>query len=114
MHELSVAQNIIEIVKDNVPECDYGKVKSVYLEIGEISGIVVDSLQFCFDAIKLDTPFQNTAMLIKNIPFVLYCNFCKTETTNTLGTRSCAKCGGFDTSIISGTEMKITEVEINS
>ena len=114
MHELSVAQNIIDIVKENVPEKDYVNVKSVLLEVGEYSGIISDSLQFCFDAIKLETPFQNAKMEIKNIPFILFCNKCKTKTTNTLGIRLCEKCGGFDTKIISGTDLRIIEVELNS
>ena len=114
MHELSVAQNIVEIVKENVPEKDYENVKTIILEIGEISGIVADSLQFCFDVIKFETPFQNSEMKIINIPFKLYCNLCKSETTSALGIRTCSKCGRLDTIIISGTEMRITEVELNS
>jgi len=114
MHELSVAQNIIGIVKENVPEKDYDKVKTILLEVGEFSGIIADSLLFCFDVIKPDTPFCNVEMKIKNIQFVLYCNLCKEETSNTMGIRLCGKCSGFDTTIMSGTDMKITEIELNS
>jgi hydrogenase nickel incorporation protein HypA/HybF len=114
MHELSISQNIIEILKENVPEEDYGNVKMVILEIGELSGIVADSLQFCFDVIKIETPFQNAEMKITNISFKLYCNTCKSETTNAMGIRLCGKCGGSDTNIVSGTEMRIAEVELNS
>lgn len=114
MHELSVAENIIDIVKENVPVRDYGNVKKIILEIGDYSGIVSDSLLFCFDAVKLETPFVNAGMEIKNIPFKLFCNTCKTETTNSFGIRMCDKCKGFDTNIISGTDMKIIEVELDS
>jgi hydrogenase nickel incorporation protein HypA/HybF len=114
MHELSVAQNIIDIVKDNVPVNNYTNVKKVLLEVGEFSGIVADSLLFCFDAIKLETPFKNAEMEIRNIPFKLFCNSCKSETTNTFGIRLCDKCKGYDTNIISGTDMKIIEVELDS
>lgn len=114
MHELSVAQNIIEIIRENVPRSDYDNVKRILLEVGEFSGIVADSLQFCFDIIKTDTEFKNAIVQIKKIPFVLYCKNCKTETSNNSGIRLCSECGGSNTEIISGTEMKITEVEINS
>jgi hydrogenase nickel incorporation protein HypA/HybF len=113
MHELSVAQNIIEIVKENIPENELGNVKTIFLEVGEFSGIVSDSLQYCFDVIKSDTPLGNSKMEIKKIPFVLYCNKCKSETTNNMGIRLCEKCGGYDTKIISGTDMQITNVEID-
>jgi hydrogenase nickel incorporation protein HypA/HybF len=113
MHELSISQNIIEIIKENVTENELSKVNKVIIEIGEVSGILPDSLIFCFDIMKLDTPFSSAKMEIKNIPFVVLCNKCKTETKNTTGIRICEKCGNTDTEIISGTEMKITEIELN-
>jgi hydrogenase nickel incorporation protein HypA/HybF len=114
MHELSVAQNIIDIVRENVPVPDYGKVNKILLEVGEFSGIVADSLNYCFDIIKSDTEFAGSGLEIKKIPFVLYCSLCKNESSNTAGIRICGKCGGSDTRIISGTDMKITEVQLNS
>jgi hydrogenase nickel incorporation protein HypA/HybF len=112
MHELSIAGNILEIIWDNVPEENLPEVKTVKLELGEMAGIVADSLLFCFDVIKLDTPFFDANLDIKMIPFVLYCNKCKKETTNSLGIRMCEECKEFDTEIISGTEMRVTEVEL--
>lgn len=112
MHELSVAQNIIEIVKENVPEKDLGKVKTIFLEVGEFSGIISESLQYCFDVIKTDTLLEGSKMEIKKIPFVLLCNECKSETSNNMGIRYCEKCGSNNTKIISGTDMQIINVEL--
>jgi hydrogenase nickel incorporation protein HypA/HybF len=114
MHELSIAQNIVDILNENIALYECSKVKTVLLEIGEYSGIIPDSLMFCFDSIKSDTLFDNAELKIKNIPFRIYCNACKSETGNNFGMRICEKCGGYDTEIISGTEMKITEVEIDT
>ena len=112
MHELSIAQSILEIIKENVNSEDTGKVRKILLEIGDMSGIVSDSLNFCFDAVKLESPFENSTLEIINIPFVLFCRNCNQNTTNNYGLRLCEKCGGFDTEIISGTEMKIKEIEL--
>ncbi|MCI0472263.1 MAG: hydrogenase maturation nickel metallochaperone HypA [Ignavibacteria bacterium] len=114
MHELSVAQNIVEILNDNINQYECSKVKTVLLEIGEYSGIIPDSLKFCFDSIKSDSPFENAELLIKNIPFRIYCKSCKSETGNNFGMRICEKCGGYDTVVVSGTEMKIIDVEIDT
>ena len=114
MHELSVAQNIVEILNENIARYECSRVKTVLLEIGEYSGIIPDSLKFCFDSIKSDTPFGKAELKIKNIPFRMHCNACKSETGNNFGMRICGKCGGQDTEIISGTEMKITDVEIDT
>lgn len=114
MHELSVAQNIIEIVKENVPEKDLRNVKTISLEVGEFSGIIPDSLEYCFDVIKADASLGNSKMEIKKIPFVLFCDDCKSETTNNMGIRFCEKCNSSNTRIISGTDMQIINVELES
>lgn len=114
MHELSVAQNIIAIVKENVSQKDLPEVKNIFLDVGDFSGVVSESLQYCFDVIKTDTPLKNSEMKIRKIPFVLFCNECKSETTNNMGIRFCEKCGSNNTNIISGTDMQITAVELNT
>jgi hydrogenase nickel incorporation protein HypA/HybF len=114
MHELSIAQNIVEIVKENIPEKEQENVKTIFLEVGEFSGIVSDSLQFCFDIVKSETPFGKSVMKIKKIPFVIYCNDCNSETTNNMGIRFCEKCNSNNTGIISGTDMHITGIELES
>lgn len=112
MHELSIAQSIIDIIKENVPAEKLGELRNVRIEVGDVSGVVADSLQFCFDAIKSGNSLADAELVIKKIPFVLYCNKCKAESTNTSGIRMCGICSEFNTKIVSGTEMQITEVEL--
>lgn len=114
MHELSIAQNIIEIIKDNVSDKELPEVRKVMIDLGEISGVVQESLEFCFNAVKEESNLNNAILEIKKIPFVLFCNACKSETHNNNGLRLCEKCGSADTKIISGTEMKITQIELDN
>ena len=51
MHELSIAQSILEIVKENAGVTDL--VKHVKVRIGELANVVPDSLEFCFGAITM-------------------------------------------------------------
>ena len=43
MHELSIAQSIVDAVETRATECKATQVKSVRLRIGEANGIVTDS-----------------------------------------------------------------------
>ena len=54
MHELSIAQSIVEIVQQYVPNGETRPVKSVNLKVGEMAGVVPESLDFCFGAITAD------------------------------------------------------------
>jgi len=113
MHELSIAQNILEIVKLNVPSNELSEVKSVKLRIGEFGGVVPESLEFCFQAITSGTELEGSVLDIERIPFVVECKSCGETSTNNYGISVCQKCKGIDTKIISGMEMQVVEIELS-
>ena len=46
MHELAIAEGLVDAVTERLPGT---KISEVRLEIGALSGVVPDSLRFCFD-----------------------------------------------------------------
>lgn len=112
MHELSVAQNIVEIIQEHVPSDGLRRVKNVSLKIGELAGVVPDSLEFCFDAITEQTPMRNAVLVIEHVPFAVECRKCGKVLTNSVGTLVCAGCGSDETRIASGNELLVTAIEL--
>jgi len=112
MHELSVAQNIIEIIQQSVPESKWNQVTAVRVEIGAVAGIVPDSLEFSFQAITTESVLSNAKLITEFIPFRVHCRTCNTETENEEGFAMCGKCRSTDIRIISGTELRIKEIEL--
>ncbi len=113
MHELSIAQSIVDLVGQYVPERRPGLVRSAKLRVGRQSGVVVDSLEFCFSAITKDTDLDGVTLEIESIPFVVRCNDCSTSFENDEGTILCPHCGGGNTRVTSGTELQLVEIEVN-
>jgi hydrogenase nickel incorporation protein HypA/HybF len=112
MHEMSVAQNIVEIIHQHVPESEWTRVGAVRLKIGSVAGIVADSLSFSFQAITAETPLQDSHLEIEHVPFEILCNSCKRTSGNEIGFCICEWCGSVDTKTLSGTELQVTEIEI--
>jgi hydrogenase nickel incorporation protein HypA/HybF len=112
MHELSIAQNIVEIVQQHVPNHGEAKIKTVKLRIGELAGVIPDSLEFCFGAITAETSMQDVILEIERVPFVLECKKCGKVATNETGIFLCMVCGSDDTKMISGNELLVTEIEL--
>ena len=50
-HELSLAQGILDLVRRHVPDGQEGLVRAVTVRVGRLSGVVTESLDFCFGAI---------------------------------------------------------------
>ena len=112
MHELSAAQNILEIVESNLPADAWRSVKSVKVRIGCLSGIVPESLDFCFTAIAHGTPLEGATLDIERVPFVLHCMSCHKSSGSELGITLCHECGSAKTEVLSGTELQVVEMNV--
>jgi hydrogenase nickel incorporation protein HypA/HybF len=112
MHELSIAQNIIEMIQQHIPESEWKHVTAVRLKIGTVAGIVPDSLDFSFHAITSESAFRKTRLIIERIPFRVQCHTCNTITENEDGFALCTECESTDVKVLSGTELQVAEIEM--
>ena len=112
MHELSIAQSIVEMVQQHVPPSNWDHVVAVRLKVGTLSGVVPDSLEFSFQAITSDTPFRHARLEIETIPFRVQCNACQATTVSEGGFAACSQCGSIETKVLSGSELHISEIEL--
>jgi len=112
MHELSVAQSIIEIIQQHIPETEWARVAAVRLKIGAVAGVVPDSLEFSFQAITAESLLSHARLEIESVPFRIHCNTCDATGENEIGFAVCSTCGSTDTKMLSGSELNITEIEV--
>jgi hydrogenase nickel incorporation protein HypA/HybF len=112
MHELSIAQNILDIVRQHVDEADLASIRSVRVVVGAASGVVADSLAFSFEAIVAGTSMSSAKMEIERIPFRLYCSGCGATSQEESGFHVCPRCGSSETKVISGTELRVKDIEL--
>jgi hydrogenase nickel incorporation protein HypA/HybF len=112
MHELSIAQSIVEIIQQHVPVAEQDRVRAVRVKIGAVAGVVPDSLAFSFQAITAESVLKNARLEIESIPFQIHCTACGVTSENEAGFAQCTTCGSTETKILSGSEMHITEIEL--
>jgi hydrogenase nickel incorporation protein HypA/HybF len=112
MHELGIAQNILEIVQQSVPEDQAESVRRIRIRVGQLSGVVPDSLEFCFQAIIGETKMQKAGLAIEQIPTTFQCKKCAFRFQVDDLEFLCPKCGSSDLEVISGKELEIVEIEL--
>lgn len=61
MHELAITEGIVAAVTDKLPDA---KITLVRLEIGALSGVVADSVRFCFDLVTEGTNLEGAGLEI--------------------------------------------------
>ena len=112
MHELSIAQNIISIVKEYLPDEQKNSLKRVKVKIGKLSNILPDSLLFGFNALTKETNLEGATLEIEHLPLIIKCSDCGCESVLEEYAFSCPECNGHDIKVISGDELTISEIEI--
>lgn len=112
MHELSIAQSILEIVQQSLPPESAPAVKCVRMKVGEMAGVVVDSLEFCFTALISGTPMEGATLEIEFVPVMAKCKACGNGFRVEDYAFVCPSCHSYDVQLLSGRELQVVEVEL--
>jgi hydrogenase nickel incorporation protein HypA/HybF len=112
MHELSIAQNILDIIGEHISGEQRGQIKSIKLKVGEQAGVVPESLEFCFNSLIDGTSLHGAVLEIERVPFMVKCSSCGRSSISESGILFCSVCGGSDVVLISGNELQITAIEV--
>ncbi len=113
MHEISLAQGIIKTAEDTLKQENAKEVLSITVRMGPMSGVVRESLEFCFPLITKDTPFEKTKLIIEMLPLKLECKACQKVTEIQKINLKCPQCESSEVHLISGKEFYIANMEIN-
>jgi hydrogenase nickel incorporation protein HypA/HybF len=79
MHELSIATSLIALAREHLAPQDAGRVARVYLAIGALTSVHVESLRFSFDLVAEGTPLEGAELVIRSIPIAIHCPNCNEE-----------------------------------
>jgi len=113
MHELGVVFHVIKTVENIAKENDLTEIKSVTLEIGEVSTVIEEYLRKCWkwSIEKKSTMMQQTELLVEKIPAITYCEDCGQNYGTVEYGKKCPHCGSEHTYLLQGNEFNIKEIE---
>ena len=110
MHEMSLAEGILQIVEDTAAQQGFRRVTEVRLEIGALSGVEVDALSFCLDVVLKGSVADGARVELERLPGQGYCLDCgQTVLVNALYD-PCPTCGSYHVQATGGTEMRVKDL----
>ena len=113
MHELGLVNYAVKEVDKFAKENGIDNIKSVTLEFGEVSGIVPAYLYNYWDwYTKKHDLLTGTTLKCEEIPAVSWCDDCKIRYDTVSYAKTCPKCGGTNTWLLRGNEMRIKSIEV--
>lgn len=114
MHEISVAQSIIDVAAASLKEHSFRRVVSVSLKIGPISGVDPEALRFAMGVVTEGTPLAGAELVIETPPVRFRCSDCAHEFSAEEVQFSCPSCGGTRIKLVSGDELEIVNLEVET
>ena len=112
MHEMSVAEGILQVLEEQAVQQQYNKVNTVWLEIGPLAMIDSDALAFCFEAVMKNSIADGATLHIIKLQGKAFCVQCTETVTITQRYDSCSHCGSYQLQVTQGDEMRIKELEV--
>lgn len=109
MHELSLVQGVVEICEQHAGG---RRVLEVTLEIGDLSGVVPEALEFCFEAVARGTLLETARLVIEKVPATGFCSICGVVSKIETYFDSCPCCGAVALDLRSGDEMRVRDLEV--
>ncbi|MBF0320528.1 MAG: hydrogenase maturation nickel metallochaperone HypA [Nitrospirae bacterium] len=115
MHELSIAQSVIDLAVKNCTASGHTAIEKITLSIGSASGVMPEALAFAFEVIKKDTIAGNAALCINNVPISGVCCECKKEFASYdryFYIFNCPHCNSAALSLTGGFELDMVDIEV--
>ena len=112
MHELSIVTHVAKTLDEVAIENNLKKIGSVTLEVGEVSGIMTDYFEDCWNYFKVKHPILKDSILkLEMIPAITFCEDCKQEYSTMEYGKICPYCKSEHTYLVQGNECNIKEIE---
>jgi hydrogenase nickel incorporation protein HypA/HybF len=114
MHELSIAQSIIEIAEAKAREENSRCIQTIKIRLGEFTTVVREALEFAFEVARRDTLAETARLEIESVPMVVRCVVCGLVTEPVREVcLICLQCG-LPLEVVSGEELQVEYIEVES
>ncbi|MDR3093402.1 MAG: hydrogenase maturation nickel metallochaperone HypA [Bacteroidales bacterium] len=112
MHELSIAQSMVELAEQQARQHNAEAIEELELEIGCLAGIELFALDFALESSVKGTMLENARIVRRHIDGQGRCGDCEAVfTVSTLFT-PCPVCGSYAVNILKGKELRLKSIVI--
>ena len=113
MHEFSIALSIIEMVTQRAEAADAKAVNEIEIEVGELSGVVLDAMEFAMESAIKGTMAAKATVVFHFIRGRGKCHGCAEEFDLQNVFDPCPFCGAFNPEIVQGKELRVKAINVD-
>ncbi|MBU0481401.1 MAG: hydrogenase maturation nickel metallochaperone HypA [Proteobacteria bacterium] len=109
---MSLALNIVDLAVEAAEKENGGRLSGIEIEVGALSGVMVDSLEFCLEAAARTTKAEGATFSIVSKAACGKCTDCGIDFAATSFYQHCPGCNGIGVQITGGRDLKVTAITI--
>ncbi|NLN62596.1 MAG: hydrogenase maturation nickel metallochaperone HypA [Myxococcales bacterium] len=112
MHELSLAEAMIEQLAGIARDQGFARIESIRVEIGAMSGVEREPFAFAFPIVAEGTLAEGAALEFVEVAVCVSCHTCGAKTFPEVPMILCGACHSGDVSVCAGGEFRILSMEV--
>jgi len=112
MHELSIAQALVEQVEAAATKEHAQRVVRVVIAVGALSGVDPEALRSLFPLVAEGTVTADAELVVEPVKARVRCRVCACEEVAQTSFIRCTACGSRDVELVAGRELHIKTVEL--
>ena len=114
MHELAVAQALVEQVEAVIDQHGATQASSIRVRIGPMAGVVPDLLAHAFPLAAAGSRLEHAKLEFAHAAINVRCETCGAESEAAMNRLLCGTCGDWHTQVVSGDELLLESVELET
>jgi len=113
MHEMSIAMSLLETAELHALKNGALQINEIEVEVGALAGVMVESLEFCFESASKGTLAEGAKLTITSIPGMGECMSCNARFPVEAEYDSCPICDEVLIRVVQGHELKVKAINID-
>lgn len=115
MHELSIAQSLIDVAAEKLADYPTARVVSLTVRVGELSGVIPEALRSAFEIAQQHTRLDGARLIIEECGITLWCEKCNAvQPARGLASFRCVVCDSPGTELRGGKELDLMSMELEA
>lgn len=110
---MSLCEGVLRILEEQSRAQRFTRVKTVWLEIGDLSSVEKEAMRFSFDLVVKGTLADGARLEIIEVPGQAWCMQCMKPVIIKNRFDVCSDCGSYQLQVTGGEEMRIKELEVD-
>ena len=111
MHEMAIAEGILNIAFDYAKQNKASKISKITLKLGEMSGVELEALNMSFEVLIKNTIAEGAELIVNKVPIIGQCNKCGKDFHIEHYNFFCPECNGI-LILKSGRELQVESLDL--